>query len=68
MAEMASDGPSSYSHSLRLGFPAPQLSRRHYAQSLLGHSFHDPREGGESVNIKGKRDIINRKREKRITK
>jgi len=29
--------------SLRLGLPAPQQSRRKYAQSLLGPSFHDPR-------------------------
>ena len=29
--------------SLRLGLLAPQLSRRHHAQSLLGPSFHDPR-------------------------
>jgi len=40
---MASDGPSSYSSSLRLGLPAPQPSRRHHAQSLLDPSFHDPR-------------------------
>jgi len=43
MAVMASDGPSPNSLSLRLGLPAPQPSRRHYAQSLLGPSFHDPR-------------------------
>jgi len=43
MVMMASDGPSPYSHSLRLGLPAPQPSRRHHAQSLLGPSFHDPR-------------------------
>jgi len=43
MAEMASNGPSPHSLSLRLGLPAPQLSRRHHAQSLLGPSFHDPR-------------------------
>ena len=40
---MASDGPSSHSPYLRLGLPAPQPSRRHHAQSLLGPSFHDPR-------------------------
>jgi len=40
---MTSDGPSPHSPSLRLGFPTPQQSRRHYAQSLLGPSFHDPR-------------------------
>jgi len=43
MAEMASDGPSRHSPSLRLGLPAPQPSRHHHAQSLLGPSFHDPR-------------------------
>jgi len=43
MAEMASDGPSPDSPSLRLGIPAPQPSKRHHAQSLLGPSFHDPR-------------------------
>jgi len=43
MAEMASDGPSPHSPSLRLGLPAPQPSRRHHAQSLLVFSFHDPR-------------------------
>jgi len=42
MAVMASDGPSPHSSSLRLGLPASQPSRRHYAQSLLGPSFHDP--------------------------
>jgi len=42
MAVMASDGPSLHSPSLRLGFPAPQPSRRNHAQSLLGPSFHDP--------------------------
>jgi len=42
MAEMASDGPSPHSPSLRLGLPAPQPTRRHHAQSLLGPSFHDP--------------------------
>jgi len=31
------------SPSLRFGLPAPQPSRRHHAQSLLGPSFHDPR-------------------------
>ena len=31
------------SPSLRLGLPAPQSSTRHHAQSLLGSSFHDPR-------------------------
>ena len=40
---MASDGPSPHSPSLRLGLPAPQPSRRHHAQSLLGPSFYDPR-------------------------
>ena len=40
---MASDGPSPHSPSLRLGLPAPQPSRRHNTQSLLGPSFHDPR-------------------------
>jgi len=29
--------------SLRLGLPAPKPSRRHHAQSLLGPSFHDPK-------------------------
>jgi len=43
MAVMASDGPSPHSPSLRLGLPAPQPSRRHHAQSLLGPSFHDPK-------------------------
>jgi len=54
MAEMACDGPSPHSPSLRLGLPAPQPSRRHQTQSLLGPSFqmrtwcvlgswHDPR-------------------------
>jgi len=43
MAVMWSDGPSPNSPSLRLGLPAPQPSRRHYAQSLMGPSFHDPR-------------------------
>jgi len=43
MVVMASDGPSPHSPSLRLGLPAPQPSRRHHAQSLLGPSFHDPR-------------------------
>ena len=43
MAVMANDGPSPHSNSLRLGLPAPQPSRRHHAQSLLGPSFHDPR-------------------------
>jgi len=43
MVEMASDGPSPHSPSLRLGLPAPQPSRRHHAQSLLGPSFHDLR-------------------------
>jgi len=36
---MASDGPSLHSPSLRLGLPAPQPSRRHHAQSLLGPHF-----------------------------
>jgi len=40
---MASDGPSPHPSSLRLGLPAPQPSRCHHAQSLLGPSFHDPR-------------------------
>ena len=35
--------PSDHSPSLRLNLPAPQLSRHHHAQSLLGPSFHDPR-------------------------
>jgi len=43
MAVMASDGPSLHSPSLCLGLPAPQPSRRHHAQSLLGPSFHEPR-------------------------
>jgi len=43
MAVMASDGPSPHSPSLHLGLPAPQPSRRHHAQYLLGPSFHDPR-------------------------
>jgi len=43
MAEMANDGPSPHSPSLRLGLPAPRPSRRHHAQSLLGLSFHEPR-------------------------
>jgi len=43
MVVIASDGPSPNSPSLRLGLPAPQPSRRHHAQSLLGPSFHDPR-------------------------
>jgi len=43
MAVIASDGPSPHSPSLRLGFPDPQPSKRHHAQSLLGPSFHDPR-------------------------
>ena len=33
---------SPHSPSLRFGLPAPQPSRRHHAQSLLGPSFHDP--------------------------
>jgi len=36
---MASDGPSPHSPSLRLGLPAPQTSRRHHAQSMLGPLF-----------------------------
>jgi hypothetical protein len=40
---MASDGPSPHSPFMCLGLPAPQPSRRHHAQSLLGPSFHDPR-------------------------
>jgi len=43
MVVMASDGPSPHPPSLRLGLPAPQPSRRHHAQSLLGPSFYDPR-------------------------
>jgi len=43
MAVMASDDPSPHSSSLRLGVIAPQPSRRHHTQSLLGPSFHDPR-------------------------
>jgi len=43
MVVMASDGTSPHSPSLRLGLPAPQPSRRHHAQSLLGPSFYDPR-------------------------
>jgi len=43
MAVMASDGPSPHSPSLRLGLPAPQPSRRHHAQSLLGPSFRGTR-------------------------
>jgi len=39
MVVMASDGPSPHSPSLRLGLPAPQPSRHHHAQSLLGPSF-----------------------------
>ena len=34
---------SLHSPSLRLGLRAPQPSRRHHAQSLLGPSSHDPR-------------------------
>jgi len=33
------DGPSPHSPLLRLGLPAPQPSRRHHAQSLLGSFF-----------------------------
>jgi len=43
MAVMASDGPSPHFPSLHLGIPAPQPSRHHHAQSLLGPSVHDPR-------------------------
>jgi len=43
MVVIASDGPSTHSPSLRLGLHAPQPSRRHHAQSLLGLSFYDPR-------------------------
>jgi len=43
MVVMASDGPSPHSPSLHLRLPAPQPSRRHNTQSLLGPSFHDPR-------------------------
>ena len=42
MVVMASDGPSPHP-SLRLGLLAPQPSRFHHAQSLLGPSFHNPR-------------------------
>ena len=34
---------SPHSPSLRFGLPAPQPSRCHHAQSLLGPSFYDPR-------------------------
>ena len=34
---------SPHSTCLRFGFPAPQPSSRHHAQSLLGPSFHEPR-------------------------
>ena len=44
MTVMASDGPSPHFFSLRFGLPAPQPSRRHHAQSLLGPSFHDPKD------------------------
>jgi len=37
------DGPSPHSPLWRLGVPAPQPSRRHHAQSLLGSSFRNPR-------------------------
>jgi len=43
MGVMASDGPSPQSPSLRFGLPAPQPSRHHHAQSLLGPSFHELR-------------------------
>ena len=43
MVVMASDGPSPHFASLHLGLLAPQPSRRHHAQSLLGPSFHDSR-------------------------
>ena len=43
MVVMASDGPSPHSPHLHLGLPAPQPSRRHHTQSLMGPSFHDPR-------------------------
>jgi len=43
MAVMARDAPSPHCPSLRFGLTAPQPSRRHHAQSLLGPSFHDPR-------------------------
>ena len=43
MVVMASDGLSAHFPSLRLGLLAPQPSKRHHAQSLLGPSFHDPR-------------------------
>ena len=40
---MASNGPSPHFPALHLSVPTPQPSRSHYAQSLLGPSFHDPR-------------------------
>jgi len=43
MAVMATDGPSPHSPSLHLSLTAPQPSRRHHAQSLLGPSLQDPR-------------------------
>jgi len=43
MVVMTSDGPSPHSPSLCIVLPAPQPSRCHHAQSLLGPSFHDPR-------------------------
>jgi len=43
MMVMASDGPLPHSPSLRLGLPAPQPSRCHHAQSLLGPLFYDSR-------------------------
>jgi len=50
MVVMAGDGPSPHSpapwkakaQGVRLGLPAPQPSRRHHTQSLLGPSFYDP--------------------------
>jgi len=43
MAVMTSDGPSPHSPSLLPGLSAPQPSRYHHTQSLLGPSFRDPR-------------------------
>ena len=49
MAVMASDGSSPHSPSVCLGLPALKPSRHHYAQSLLGPSFHDPRTQTERI-------------------
>jgi len=49
LAVMARDGPSPHSSSLHLSLPAPQPSRGHHAQSLLGASFHDPRHCQEHI-------------------